>query len=99
MENLFQNTINILDFGMLPEESVHLPRFGGYSIDNPGRMLIEGDYDKNIIEGMEKLGVKFDKVRPWQWHMGAYEGIFIDPTTRVAHACGDPRRAGQAKGV
>jgi gamma-glutamyltranspeptidase / glutathione hydrolase len=99
MENLFQNSINILDFGMLPEESVHLPRFGGYSIDNPGKMLIEGDYDKSIITGMEKLGVKFDKVRPWQWHMGAYEGIYIDPKTGIAHACGDPRRAGQAKAL
>ncbi len=99
LENIFQNTVNILDFGMKPEESVHLPRFGGNSISDPTKMLMENDYDPAIVAQLEKLGMKFDKVRPWQWHLGSFEGIYIDPATRVAHACGDPRRAGQAKAV
>jgi gamma-glutamyltranspeptidase/glutathione hydrolase len=97
MENVFQNTINILDFGILPEESVHLPRFGGYSLTKPDHILIENDYDSNIIAGIEKLGMKFDKVRPWQWNLGSFEGIYIDQKTNIRYACGDPRRAGQAK--
>jgi gamma-glutamyltranspeptidase/glutathione hydrolase len=96
LDNIFQNTINILDFGMVPEESVHLPRFGGYSLNKPGSLLIENDYDPDIIKGIEKLGINFDKVRPWQFHMGSFEGVYIDPAG-TRHACGDPRRAGQAK--
>lgn len=98
MENILQNTINILDHGMLPEKSVHLPRFGGYSLDKPGTFLIENDYALGIIEGLEKLELKFDKVRPWQWNLGSFEGIYIDPATGMRHACADPRRAGQAFG-
>jgi gamma-glutamyltranspeptidase/glutathione hydrolase len=97
MENIFQNTINILDFGMLPEESVHYPRFGGSSITKPDSMLIEQNYDPTIVAALEKLGMKFDKVRPWQWHLGSFEGVFIDPKSNIRYACGDPRRAGQAK--
>ena len=99
MENIFQNTINILDFGMLPEESVHLPRFGSNSITLPGALLVENDFDTEIVANMENLGVVFEKVRPWQWHLGSFEGVFIDQTTGTMHACADPRRAGQAKAI
>jgi gamma-glutamyltranspeptidase/glutathione hydrolase len=98
MQNIFQNTVNILDLGMKPEESVHLPRFGGDSITQPGAMLIENDYDPAIIRELEKLGIKLDLVRPWQWHLGTFEGIFKDDQGMM-YACGDPRRAGQAKAV
>jgi gamma-glutamyltranspeptidase/glutathione hydrolase len=96
-ENILQNTVNILDFGMLPEESVHLPRFGGNSMANPTSIYIEQGYNAAAVEGMKKLGVSFDEVRQWQWGLGSYEGIYIDPKTNIRYACGDPRRASQAK--
>lgn len=98
MENILTNTINILDFGMLPEKAVHLPRFGGYSLNKTGSFLVENDYNPSIVSALEKLGLNFDRVRPWQWHLGSFEGIYIDPATGTRYACGDPRRAGQAYG-
>jgi gamma-glutamyltranspeptidase / glutathione hydrolase len=97
MENVLQTSINILDFGLPVEEAVHLPRFGGSSIKDPSKKLIERGYNPDVIKNIEKLGVSFDLVRQWQWHMGSYEGVYIDPVTNLRSACGDPRRASQAK--
>ena len=47
----------------------------------------------------EKKGARFNVVNPWNWHMGAFEGIHIDGKTGMMHACGDPRRCSKAEGV
>jgi gamma-glutamyltranspeptidase/glutathione hydrolase len=96
MQNIFQNIVNILDFNMRPEKSVNMPRYGGDSIDIPGAALIEVDYNEQITKGLEKLGMKFQRVSPWNWSMGAFEGIYVDPSTGIAHGCGDPRRNSMA---
>lgn len=99
MQNIFQNTVNILDFKMSPEKSVNKPRFGGDSIDIPGAALIELDYNEKISQGLEKLGMKLQRISPWNWSMGAFEGIYLDPATGIAYGCGDPRRNSMAMAV
>lgn len=99
LQNILQNTVNILDFGIPIEESVHRPRFGGGSLTTPGAILIEADIDEGVREEAAAQGIRFDVVNPWNWHHGAFEGIYIDPTSGERRACGDPRRTSQAEGI
>ena len=95
LQNILQNTTNILDFGIPIGESVNRPRFGGGSYTSPGRLLIEVDIDKKIRTAASKRGIAWDVVNPWNWHHGSFEGIFMAPDG-TAHACGDPRRNAMA---
>ena len=97
MQNILQNTTNVLDFDISIRESVNLPRFGGDSLDMPGGMIIEADMPEKIQKSLKELGVKLDLVNPWNWHHGSFEGIYIDDKG-VRHACGDPRRNSHAEG-
>jgi gamma-glutamyltranspeptidase/glutathione hydrolase len=99
MQNVIQNTINILDFGLSCEESVHKPRFGGSSLSVPGATLIEADMKPEIIQGIQAKKFKLDVVNPWNWHHGSFEGIHIDPSKGLIAACADPRRAGHAESM
>lgn len=97
LANITQNTVNILDFGIPIHESVIRPRFGSV-YQSPGN-LIEADFNKTVREDAEKKGARFSVVNPWNWHMGAFEGIYLDDKTGMMHACGDPRRCSKAEGV
>jgi len=99
IQNVVQNTVNILDFGVPIDESVHRPRFGAQIEEVPGAFLIEADLDAEVRRGAEATGLRFAVVNPWNWHHGSFEGIFIDPDTGALSACADPRRCGSAEGV
>jgi gamma-glutamyltranspeptidase / glutathione hydrolase len=96
--NILQNTINLLDFGMDIEESIHLPRFGAAHPPGEGQ-LIEADIDERLREEVARRDVQLTVVNPWNWHHGSFEGVHIDPGSGLLSACGDPRRAGQAMGL
>ncbi len=102
LQNIVQNTVNILDFGMDVETSVHQPRFGGpttgASPTNPhGSYLCEADIDESLRAEVTERGIRFDVVNPWNVHAGSYEGVrFVDG---IAEACADPRRTGAAEAV
>jgi gamma-glutamyltranspeptidase/glutathione hydrolase len=97
--NIVQNTTNILDFNIPIEESVNRPRFGGRSVDHPGSAVIEADFNPAVRKKAEDKGFRFDVVNPWNWHHGAFEGIYVDPDSGVIRACGDPRRCSKAEGL
>lgn len=104
VHNVLQNSLNILDFGMDIEHSVHRPRFGGFAPGStlmPGeqRHMIEGDIDQRLIDDVSRRGLTLEVVGPWHHHMGSFEGVLIDTATGVASACADPRRAGAAEGI
>lgn len=96
LQNILQNSLNILQFGVPVEESVNRPRFGGPSLTTPGAVLIEADFPETVREQVAERGVRFDVVNPWNWHHGSFEGIHLaaDGTRR---ACGDPRRCSMAE--
>ena len=101
LQNVLQNTLNLLDFGIDIEESVHRPRFGGPAWDAPvpGRTAIEVDLPEEVRKKAAERGITWDPVNPWNWLHGSFEGIWIDPDTREMSACGDPRRTSQALAV
>ena len=98
LQNILQNTTNILDFGIPIGDSVNRPRFGGGSYTSPGKLLIEADLDGKVRAAAAARGIAWDVVNPWNWHHGSFEGIFMD-SKGTAHACGDPRRNAMALAV
>ncbi|HUP24111.1 MAG TPA: gamma-glutamyltransferase [Thermoanaerobaculia bacterium] len=101
LQTIVQNTVNLLDFGLSIQESVHRPRFGGPSFTGavPGRLLVESDVPPRLRESAAKRGISWDVVSPWCWQLGSFDGIFIDPASGASRACGDPRRTAQALAV
>ncbi|MBN1222537.1 MAG: gamma-glutamyltransferase, partial [Candidatus Aminicenantes bacterium] len=97
LANILQNTVNILDFNIPIDESVNRPRFGA-AYGGPGNM-IEADFNENVINEAQKKGVQLFTVNPWNWHHGAFEGIFIDQSSGTLIARGDPRRCSKAEGL
>ena len=91
-----QNAINILDFGMSINESVHRPRYGSMV---EGSTTIEKDYDESVRKAVEKRGVAFDIVNPWNPSQGAFAGICFESGSGMMIACGDPRDHSKAEGV
>ena len=105
VQNVLQNTVNIIDFGIPLEESVNRPRFGSRPIEAilAGRasseIMVEADMDEAVVEAVERRGIEFERVNPWNWHHGAFEGISIDPDSGVMVGRGDPRRTSKAEGL
>jgi len=102
IQNIVQNTVNILDFGMDIETSVHTPRFGGptsnaFLANDFGTYYCEADVDESLRNEVTARGIQFDVVNPWNFHSGSYEGVHL--IDGVGHACADPRRAGAAEAL
>lgn len=100
--NCIQNALNLIDFGLDIEASVHRPRVGGPSIASmmsggPPQVMVEVDCgDAAIHDAVRAKGLAIDLVSPWSFHAGSYEGVHM-PGGGLAEACGDPRRAGAAE--
>ena len=100
IQNCVTNALNILDFGMDIETSVHQPRIGGptYTSDSlaPDAFFLELDCGTPEIQAeVRKRGLKTELVNPWNYHSGSYEGVHI-AADGLASACADPRRTGVA---
>ncbi|MCW3838105.1 gamma-glutamyltransferase [Sphingomonas canadensis] len=94
---LAQNITNIVDCGMDIAESVRRATFGGLA-DADGRMTIEADIGDALLAAVAGAGIQAEKLNPWSFRNGSFEGIFFDPHG-TAHACGDPRRTSVAMAV
>jgi gamma-glutamyltranspeptidase/glutathione hydrolase len=101
IQNIVQNTVNILDFGLDIEDSIHRPRFGGTSMAsmvNPAAApayYIEADFEESLRDEVQSRGIALDVCNPWNFHSGSYEAVHIADDGTMS-ACGDPRRAGKA---
>jgi gamma-glutamyltranspeptidase / glutathione hydrolase len=96
------NILNIVEFGLDIEASVHQPRVGGPSLAamlTPGNLstTVEIDCGDDALRAQVKQrGVPLETVSPWDSMLGSYEGVHIQDDG-VAEACADPRRAGAAE--
>ncbi|MDT7570134.1 MAG: gamma-glutamyltranspeptidase / glutathione hydrolase [Actinomycetota bacterium] len=90
---VLQNIVNVVDFGMDLETSVHLPRFGNRYLAG---QLIEADVDERLRAAVAARGVDIEVVNPWSMHLGTFEGILLG-ADGSATACADPRRTGSAE--
>ncbi len=93
-----QIILNVLVFGMNPQEAVEAPRFASQSVTNsfypheyyPGRLDLEEGFPESTAEALRSMGHKIQ--RAVNCGMGATV-TKRDPETGVLSTSGDPRRA------
>lgn len=100
LQNITQNVTNMLDFGMDIEQSTNRPRFGNaYSAGGGMFLAVEADFPETTLEAANERGLGAQVVNPFNFGMGSFEGIWIDPETGARTACGDARRNAMAEAV
>jgi gamma-glutamyltranspeptidase/glutathione hydrolase len=103
---MLQFVLNVVDFGMDPQEAAEAPRLATYSMPitadphpyRPNLLRVEARVGEDAIAGLAECG---HDVRPWpDWHpeAGSVCGIWIDRARRVLTAGADPRRVAYALG-
>jgi len=106
LATVLQNVVNIVDFGMDIERSVHLPRFGGpgpYTADTwrgiaAAGTMIEADVAEDVRAAVAARGIALTPVSPWHHMCGSFEGVLRDRASGRLSACGDPRRTSEPAG-
>lgn len=100
LQNIVQNTTNMLDFGVPIVDSVDRPRFGNaYSPGGGGFPAVEVDFPAPVREAVNDRGLRLGIVNQWNWGMGSFEGIWIDAESGVCSARGDARRCAMAEAL
>jgi gamma-glutamyltranspeptidase/glutathione hydrolase len=103
---MLQAFLNIVVFGMNPQEAVEAPRFASYSFPDsfephsyyPGRLNIEARIPQETGNALSVLGHKVHWWPQWVWRAGAVCCILLDQKTGVLHGGADPRRPSYAVG-
>jgi gamma-glutamyltranspeptidase/glutathione hydrolase len=101
-----QFLLNMLDFGMDPQEAAEAPRLATYSMPitadphpyRPNLLRLEARVGQEAFDGLAACG---HDVQPWEdWHpsAGSVCGIWIDRETGTLTAGADPRRVAYALG-
>ena len=100
LQNIVQNTTNMLDFGISIHESTNRPRFGNAYTPSGGALLaVEADFRADVRDKVRDRGINLAVVNPQNYGMGSFEGIWIDPVTGERRARGDTRRCAMAEAV
>lgn len=100
LQAIVQNTTNILDFGIPIQDSVNRPRFGNAYTPTGGALpAVEADFPAATLEAVRKRGLPLAVIDPWNYGLGSFEGIYIDPATGRRTARGDARRCSMAEAV
>lgn len=98
-QGMVQAFLNVVEFGMGPQEAVEQPRVGSWSFPNsfwpheylPGRLNVEARIPAQTIQRLADLG---HDVRLWRGHEPACGHVCIvlrHPGTGVLHGAADPR--------
>ncbi len=95
-QNVFQNTLNVLEWGMEPGDSVQQPRFGAAKYPSQ-RPMVEVTMGEEIIAEVQRRGIGLTPVSPWQLELGSCHAVRIDDDGTLRGAA-DPRRMGHAAG-
>jgi gamma-glutamyltranspeptidase/glutathione hydrolase len=100
LQAIVQNTTNMLDFGVPIQDSTDRPRFGNAYNPSGGTFLaVEADFPAAVRDAARQRGLALEVVNPWNWGMGSFEGIWIDPASGRRTARGDARRCAMAEAV
>lgn len=96
VQNVFQNAVNVLEWGMEPGQSVQQPMFGA-PLYPSRRPMIESTIGDGIISEVERRGLGVQRVSPWEQEMGSCHALHFAKDGTI-HGAADPRRLGQAAG-
>ncbi len=100
MQALLQVFLNVVVWGMSPEQAVDQPRFGSYNFPGtgtevnltPALLKIEDRIPSETAQALVRLGHDVQSWGLWSWQACAPTVTLRDPDTGVLIAAGDVRR-------
>ena len=103
---MLQVFLNVLIFGMDPQQAVEAPRFASYSFPSsfaphscfPGQLNMESRVRRETGAALEQLGHRVKWWPDWSWRAGGVCAITVDQSRGVLQGGADPRRPGYAVG-
>ena len=106
MQALLQVFLNVVVWGMSPEQAVDQPRFGSYNFPstgsetnrNPAVLFMEDRIPAETAEALARMGHDVRSWGLWNWLACAPTVTYRDPETGVMIAAGDVRRETSALG-
>jgi gamma-glutamyltranspeptidase / glutathione hydrolase len=101
---MLQAFLNIVVFGLDPQQAVEAPRVASASFPNsfephtyhPGRLNVETSISESTRAELERKGHKLHLWPEREWRAGAVSAILIDADEGVLQAAADPRRMNYA---
>lgn len=101
VQAMLQVFLNIVAFGMNPQEAIEAPRFMTYSHPDsfaphasyPGRLCLEGRIPRETGDRLAALGHGVQWWPDWLWRAGGVCTIQSDIPNGILRAGADPRRA------
>jgi gamma-glutamyltranspeptidase/glutathione hydrolase len=105
-QGTLQVFLNLIEFGLDPQEAVEAPRAYTYNFPNssypyayfPGVMRAESRMGAEAREGLKQRGHKFEDLPDWWEGSCLYGVIRRHPTTHVLQGGADPRGEAYAVG-
>lgn len=103
---MLQVLLNLVEFGMTPQQAVEAPRFATYSFpdsfwpheDHPGLLCLEARIPEATRDALRGLGHRIEVWREWEPRAGSPCLARRDPATGLLEAAADPRREAYAMG-
>jgi gamma-glutamyltranspeptidase/glutathione hydrolase len=103
---MLQVFLNILEFGMDPQQAVEAPRFASFSFPNsfwphaynPGSLKAEGRLAPEVFRELEGLGHRVEAWDDWSGAAGGVCAILVDQRRGILIGGADPRRESYAIG-
>jgi gamma-glutamyltranspeptidase/glutathione hydrolase len=103
---MVQMFLNIVEFGMNPQEAIEQPRFVPWNFPNsfwphtylPGRLNVEGRVSPDTMAELSRRGHDLNALDEWSSGAGGLSGILVDQESGVLKAGADPRRDAYAMG-
>ena len=100
LQALLQVFLNVVVWGMSPEQALDQPRFGSYNFPTTGNevnrgpalLLLEDRIPVETVDALRKLGHDAQWWGLWNLRTGAVTLAYRDPETGVMIAAGDVRR-------
>ena len=105
-QGTLQLLLNVLEFGLDPQEAVEEPRFYSYNFPSsnwaskyePGMLRLEGRISGEVAEKLRRKGHTIEQYPDWWEGSALYCVITRNPETRVLQGGADPRCEAYAVG-
>lgn len=95
-----QVIVNMVDYGMDPQEALDAPRFRIMNWRSGGKVCLEDQIEVNVISQLAKMGHKVQPLSGYQRDIfGKGQIILRDPISGVLTGGSDPRADGMAIGL
>ena len=103
---ILQVFLNVVIWGLSPEQALDQPRFGSYNFpgtgkeinENPAVLKLEARIPLETIDALRAKGHDSSSWGQWNWLAGALTVTWRDPKTGLLIAAGDVRRETSALG-